>query len=578
MNWFLLPIFLVFNGVLFSQEMSALFYMDTIKGTDRIAGELDSTDLNIGVHAINIPGGSEGLTFGVPTIYFLSHNFGAQRFYGIQDQNNFKFSGLPHLGFAYSFGSQGTQYIQAEYQQVINNRVFMNLDYRRNNSSGFMRNSGFQHDDLKARFLLRSKFISATLDAYFGSSSVGINGGYVDDSLIRTFSSDLLPVRQGSSVWGSKRTQIEHVNFIPIVKDSIRSVGVIIEESMKILSTRFTESDTLYGIYAFNQFDTLSTYDLFQHSQVGAGAGMFFRSNHHYFKATNTFNYWWLNGNGIKNDTLENNINVVYAFRSKRMILSSEGKINIIGANNEWQEKLKLHYTFPFFKLTSNISISNLLPTTLQRFAVGNNYIPSVNKWNKQMRFASSLVGEKEFQYLNLSLGYGLCSYGDNLMFQDSTWSHYGGFTAHQIQLKAAGQMKWLKMSANYNYSFTPKSVQWIPDHRLTLRLFAQGNLFKAKKMKAQIGSDLILLSAYDKLSIYAPLNVFLIQSGDIQLSTRGNYFLNLFGGFQIDDFKFFVRVENINALWGDPLQKVQYNYLVPRMQFRLGITWDFFN
>jgi hypothetical protein len=53
---------------------------------------------------------------------------------------------------------------------------------------------------------------------------------------------------------------------------------------------------------------------------------------------------------------------------------------------------------------------------------------------------------------------------------------------------------------------------------------------------------------------------------------------LHWFGGFQIDEFRFFVRAENIGGFWTDKNNEVQNGYPIGGLQLRVGITWDFFN
>jgi hypothetical protein len=53
---------------------------------------------------------------------------------------------------------------------------------------------------------------------------------------------------------------------------------------------------------------------------------------------------------------------------------------------------------------------------------------------------------------------------------------------------------------------------------------------------------------------------------------------LHVFGGIQIEEFKFFVRVENIGRNWNDTTSAFYKGYPITSTQFRVGITWDFFN
>jgi hypothetical protein len=60
------------------------------------------------------------------------------------------------------------------------------------------------------------------------------------------------------------------------------------------------------------------------------------------------------------------------------------------------------------------------------------------------------------------------------------------------------------------------------------------------------------------------------VQSGYLDLA--------VFGGFELNAFKFFVRAENLGYFWNNRMLKVVSGYPIPPLQIRLGITWDFWN
>ena len=54
---------------------------------------------------------------------------------------NLTFSALPHLGFAYGFGAQGSQRLRLDYEQLFAKRTLLNLRYDRHQQAGFIRAS-----------------------------------------------------------------------------------------------------------------------------------------------------------------------------------------------------------------------------------------------------------------------------------------------------------------------------------------------------------------------------------------------------------------------------------------------------
>ena len=94
--------------------------------------------------------------------------------------------------------------------------------------------------------------------------------------------------------------------------------------------------------------------------------------------------------------------------------------------------------------------------------------------------------------------------------------------------------------------------------------------------MKAYAGVDVAYLSSFQRIGYYSQVAAFDLNNPDVTSAYTSA--LHFFTGFQIDEFKFFLRVENLNYFWSDRnLQQVR-GYPIPSTQFRLGITWDFFN
>jgi hypothetical protein len=66
------------------------------------------------------------------------------------------------------------------------------------------------------------------------------------------------------------------------------------------------------------------------------------------------------------------------------------------------------------------------------------------------------------------------------------------------------------------------------------------------------------------------------LNPNGISVSSFNN--LHVFGGFQIDQFRFFVRFENIGYFWNDNSIELLDAYPITGGQLRVGLTWDFFN
>jgi hypothetical protein len=58
------------------------------------------------------------------------------------------------------------------------------------------------------------------------------------------------------------------------------------------------------------------------------------------------------------------------------------------------------------------------------------------------------------------------------------------------------------------------------------------------------------------------------------------NSLLNLhaFATFGIEEFRFYVRYENIGYFWSDRRTNEQFGFPISSTRLRVGLTWDFFN
>jgi hypothetical protein len=166
----------------------------------------------------------------------------------------------------------------------------------------------------------------------------------------------------------------------------------------------------------------------------------------------------------------------------------------------------------------------------------------------------------------------------DNYWFMDSVWRNDTLNSITFQSVKIGGTLKFGHWSLSPEYAFTinDPALKIIPVHQVKARLHVKGGLFKAKKLIGYAGVDLCALSSFSRVS-FNPITSTL---GFDELTTAQSGWSNLhvFTGFQIEEFKFYLRVENLGYFWNDPNIQIMNGYPIPSTQFRLGITWDFFN
>jgi hypothetical protein len=561
-----------------AQSLHSLFYTDSIKINHRIGGQLDSIDQIVGVQSTTLPGGGWNLTENILPANFLSKFNGGQRFYDFSDWNQMRFTGLPHIGFAYSFGAKGTQFAKAEYQQVFNNSFLLNVDYIKYKSNGFLRNNDFSHNNIQLQLTKKGKFYSFELKGSYESSDVALNKGLVIDTLANDFSLIYLPVRNENARVKTQRARVLLANYFDLIKDSTKAFGFFTQHELRIKKYVYQENDTLFGIYSMVNFDSLQTYDQHQWSQISNGAGIFLQSTHAFLKTGINAEYWNFQNLGRYRDTTEISLFGDFNYKKRNTLISNQLDFNIIGAKNEFSNYFEIAQRFNSLFVNGSVRLENKLPDYYQRFAIGNNYETNLVNPQKQQRFDAMVKVNRNIGPFDLTLGYNFNVSRNNYLFIENTWRNdtLSLFSFHQFNLRASYRFKALMIQPSYIYTLTDKSFRLIPSHQLQTRLLLKGGIFKAKKLIAYIGVDLALVSSYQRMGFNSSTSTFDLTS--ISPSKNGFTNLHFFTGFQIDEFKFFVRMENIAYLWNDNNISQQTNYPIPSMQLRVGITWDFFN
>ena len=327
MRFWLLNVSLFFCVNLNAQNFHPFFRLDSIKMDHRIGGKLDSIDF-IASSSSTVPGGQNTL----PTTGLLFNSTGGQQFYSFNDWKTMRFSGLPHIGFAYSFGNQGSQFVQAEYQQVFNKTTLLNIDYIKRVSNGYLRNSDYNHNDLQAQLQRIGNFYSFEMKGSYESSRVAQNGGLVSDTLANDFPLIFLPVMKEDAETNTTRIRLVENNYFDFNKDSTRAFGLFMQHELKIKKFVYQENDTIYGLYNSINFDSLQTYDQHQWSQVSSGAGIFLKNSSNFLKVGADAKFWNFQNLGRYNDTTEISVFTDYNYSKIRIGITNQFEFNLIGS------------------------------------------------------------------------------------------------------------------------------------------------------------------------------------------------------------------------------------------------------
>lgn len=166
----------------------------------------------------------------------------------------------------------------------------------------------------------------------------------------------------------------------------------------------------------------------------------------------------------------------------------------------------------------------------------------------------------------------------ENYLFLNGQWRNdtLTNFSFHRLALRVGVKWGILHVQPEYTFTIRPSALQIVPTHTIRARVLLKGALFKAKKMKTYLGIDAIYVSGFDPMSFVPAMDVYSLNTNGISVSSFNN--LHVFGGFQIDQFRFFVRFENIGYFWNDNSTELLEAYPITGGQLRVGLTWDFFN
>jgi hypothetical protein len=556
-----------------SQKFSVI---DTIRPGYQTHGSSDSIDRCIGDILTTLPGGL-GLSDGIYQLPFYANHSNGILSKNTLEWKPMRMAGVPHIGLIYSFGNRGTQYAGLEYQQAFGKKHLLNLDYTKLKSNAYLRNNAFSRDDLQLQFRRHAQVYSFQFKSAWLRDSSQQSGGVRVDSLVGLFGLQLLPVVKENAAFRQSILHVSWDNYVNISGDSVLRYGLYSNHNLHVRNRKYYESDTLSGIYDSVYIDDQTTRDQFQWSAIHNAAGLFFENKHHNFKLTGDHVFWRIQNLGQGKDTSELNLHLMYQWSMRNVQFSNVTSYNIVGAANEFREYAAVAFSLKSLDFKVQLNYENALPDYYIRQAFGNNY-NWTNPWSKQQKlFANAKIIWSPSTIWNVYILANALRLKNNFFFQNSQWVQLTE-NIQMSQVKVGGFAKWKGLSLQPEYTLSTHSgtLQLMPRHMANARLMLKGGLFKAKRLKAYIGVDAQWLSSADRLTFMPYINSFdwFTPSG----SMSGFTDLHAFIGFQIDVFRFFVRMEHIGYYWNDTQIQAVKGFPFAEPNLRFGVTWDFFN
>ena len=552
---------------------------DTVMIDHRTGGKLDSLDLlfrSLQTSPVN----NSDFTNGIIPVNFLIKNqnglFAASSDWGTDVM---RYCGLPHIGFAYGFGAAGIQTAKLQYEQVFAKKLLVNLDYLNDRANGLMRNSAHRFSDARLSIINRSSRYTFKFVGEDRLLERGLNGGLQEPYNVVDFPLIFQPIRKLDA---SEKVRLSHLklnNYFDFLKsDSIRSMGISSEHSLHVQRRIFSENGNLVDHYSEIYIDTFSTRDSYQLSSTSHEAGLYYKSSNLFATFLASGRYWKYYNQTNQLDTTEFGLHDKIHFGKGKLKISHEGRLNLIGAGREWESRLVGEFANHKIEWTGILDLESKWPVVFLRSYHANNFMYDLPVYERQFRSSLSNSLSVLLGRFPVKLFHESVLLKDNYFWNGSNWQNdlFPNISFHSISLGSEFNFKSLNFHPKYTFTISDSPVKFRPDHIAQSRIFLKGGLFKGKKPLAYIGADVIWQSEFGVLDLVPAMGTYVMNTA---LPLQKSY-LNVhgFAGFQIDEFRFYVRFENIGYFWNDREIQIVNGYTIPSGILRLGLTWDFFN
>lgn len=549
---------------------------DTLRHEHTTGGEIDSIDIAFSFHSSTLPGGGFSANENTRPYSLFLQNEGGAMFRHFNSWKKKRFSALPHLGFGYIFGGQGTQIVKATYTHAFNYKNILNVDYDMQKGNSFLRSGDFTHHDVQLQFEHQSSFYSFELRGQYLNRDITQNGGILFDSLIESSGLAFTPVKKSNAFSKYRGTRIELDHYFDfLMKDSLNSTGLYVENKMHIFNRKYQEiSDTLSLIYSNTFIHNDSTNDQYQLAEIINIAGVYYDRKGFYLKAGLQNNWWNYFNLGSHITRSEINFDGKAGITIRKVHLQNHTNFNFIGAKGEWFSNTNLQFGWKKFAFQANADFSHLLPEAFQRSYFGNHLNYNLNFDQLEKQFRMNINTGLNYSYRRHSIGIFVknATLTNNYWFYNDTWATDTLKTLNALSFGLTGKTGY--KIVNFTFSGSYNQSNWMPDLLIQGRLYLQGRMFKSRKLLAQIGIEASYHNGYHLIEVIPLMDIYRLSA----FSAEPMINLHVFGGFEIHRFRFFFRVENMGYFWTESTNRIAVDYPIPAMQIRVGITWDFFN
>jgi len=566
--------FILFLPFITESQSNLFSEKDTVKFTNRTGGELDSIDMTYSSNLSTFSGGALNIPNSTISIPFIKSNTGLQNFRTTSTFKDLRFSGMPHLGFSYSFGSKGTQFLHFDYQHALSKNVLLNLNYIKNSSNGFLRNSKFSDNTIDVQVRKNGKFYSSIFQGLYTNRVTALNGGVDNFTNIDNGLEDLT-VKTSTSNSIIKLADVGLKNYFNLLNDSLKAIGLVTKHNYQATNREYVNSD--YD--SLSNIDKFKTRDQYRFASIANSAGIYLKSKLVFLDFLVLHKYWDYQNLGKHKEVSEVNLTSSLEFKSEKIDLRNSLNSNIIGAGGEWSNTTQLTTKFRQLNLKSGMQIEQKWPDAFQRHYFSNSTSYTLQNYKLQSRLNSNLAIQYSIKNTNfIQVSISNLRLLNNYFYSGDRWNNdtLKNVNINSISLNGSVRFGVFILQPKLTLNSTSKNFNFIPSTIFNTRLFVKKKMFKAKKMEGIVGVDFSWISTYKLMGYNYQMDVFTTQNTVFNFDPMSN--LSLFFGFSIGEFRFFTRYENIGYFWNNQVNQVLIGYPIQKNFIRLGITWDFFN
>lgn len=560
----------------FASRAQMTYHFDTLSFHERMLGSVDSTDVKSGFLPSTFDGGLELMSANGFSLNRLNNDFGGLRFDQNSDAQKMRFSALPFIGFAYSFGGQGTQFVRANYIQAFNDSLVVNVDYAANVGNGFLRQSAFVSSRVNVNLEWKTNRYGLKFTGGYYSDSLAHNGGILTDTLIESFGLVFTPIRKENASSANKYGFAGISNYLAFNPKSTSRLGLITQHHYDIRYRAYHEADTLAGIYSQINIDSNLTYDRFNLARIQNSAGIFFAQKNNYIDVQVGHSYWSYLNLGRDNDTSEIDVKSSFRWSFGRFLIENQLKMNVLGGFGAFSDHARLSYNRVKWNVNAQVSYENAAPSPLERNYFANNYAYKLANIGLENRILIQAGSNYKIKGDSMTIGgnVGFLSVANAYLFTDSIWSREGAINALQIGLN--GQFIVGKFHFHPRVIYTAQAENYLPSIQCNVRVYFKSTVFKAKRLLLLIGLDGAYHAGFQPRNYVPSMDAFLWNQSTVQ--SKGMVNAHFFTTIEMSTFRFFVRYENIGYFWTDKTIFSSIGNPIAAQRIRVGLTWSFFN